>query len=68
MGLIVEQADAPGKAVLAQRCGDLKARMAGADNQDRSLGHRDSPAGRAQGLPMSSPIIVDFGACSPHPE
>ena len=54
MGFIVEQADAPGKAMLAQRRRELKTRMAGADNEDRSLRHRDSPTGRAQGLPMSS--------------
>ena len=39
----------------AQRRRYLKTRVAGADNQNRTLRHRDSPTGRAQGLPMSSP-------------
>ena len=77
MGFIVEQADALAKAMLAQRCRELKARMTGTDDNDRSLRHRDNPTASAQELPMSSPLspILCLPASSlgerrswPHPE
>src|SRR5882757_2327585 len=66
MALVVQKRDALGKAVLAQRGGDLKAGMAGAHDQNRSLHnrslrHRDNPISGAQESPMSSPLTADVG-------
>jgi hypothetical protein len=53
MALVVQKRDGFGKAVLAKRGRKLKARMAGADDHDRSLQngpfrHRDNPTASAQ--------------------
>jgi hypothetical protein len=48
MSLVVQKRDALGKTMLAQRGGNLKAGMAGADNYYRSLRHRDTPIAGAQ--------------------
>src|SRR4051794_12102757 len=61
MTLVIDQHDALAKAILPQRRRELKARMPRADDHNRSMGHRNSPTGSAQGIPMSSlssPILV----------
>src|SRR3954470_9239885 len=60
MALVVDQCNPLGKAVLAQRGRELEPRMAGADDDDRSLRHRDNPTASAQEFPMSSPHLCRF--------
>jgi hypothetical protein len=58
MRLVINQADALAKAMLPQRCRELKTRVAGADNENRSLRHRDNPTASTQESPMSSPLSL----------
>jgi hypothetical protein len=48
MALVVDERDAFAKSMLAQRSRELKARMPGPYDQNRSLRHRDSPIANAQ--------------------
>jgi hypothetical protein len=61
MRLVIDQADALAKAMLAQRGRELETRVAGAGDNYRSLRHRNNPIASAQELPMTSPHSADFG-------
>ena len=61
MSLVVDDRDAILVAELAQGSRDLESGVAGADDQNRSLRHRDNPNIRARKSPMSSPLPADSG-------
>src|SRR5713101_503591 len=67
MALVVEQRDGFAKAILPKRRRELEARMPRADNHNRPCRHRNSSTECAQGIPMSTPLFADFGACQLHP-